>query len=54
MAIFWTRFALGVFAGMSPATLAGPGVIIGVAFWLGLCGGFFPARAIRILNARPA
>jgi hypothetical protein len=54
MAIFWTRFALGVLAGMSPATVAVPSFVIGVAFWLGLCGGFFPARTIRILGARPA
>jgi hypothetical protein len=51
MAIFWTRFALGVLAGMSPATLSPPGFVIGIAFWLGLCGGFFPARSIRILGA---
>lgn len=54
MAIFWTRFALGVLSGMYPATIAEPSFIIGVAFWLGLCGGFFPARTIRILGARPA
>ncbi|CAN5161544.1 hypothetical protein BH10PSE9_BH10PSE9_04920 [soil metagenome] len=54
MAIFWTRFALGVLAGMSPATIAVPSFVIGVAFWLGLCAGFFPARTIRILGARLA
>jgi len=54
MAIFWTRFTLGVLAGMSPATIAVPSFVIGVAFWLGLCGGFFPARTIRILGARLA
>ncbi len=54
MAIFWTRFVLGVLAGMSPATIAVPSFVIGVAFWLGLCGGFFPARSIRILGAKPA
>ena len=54
MAIFWTRYALGALAGMSPATLAVPNFVIGVAFWLGLCGGFFPARTIRILGARLA
>jgi hypothetical protein len=52
MAIFWTRYVLSVLAHMSPATIAGPGVIIGVAFWLGLCGGFFPARGVRVLGAR--
>lgn len=51
MAIFWTRFALGVLAGMSPATIHVPSFVIGIAFWLGLCGGFFPARSIRILGA---
>ena len=54
MAIFWTRFTLGALAGMSPATIAVPSFVIGVAFWLGLCGGFFPARTIRILGARLA
>lgn len=54
MAIFWTRYTLSVLAHMSPATLAGPGFVIGVAFWLGLCGGFFPARTIRILGATEA
>ncbi len=52
MAIFWTRFVLGVLAGMAPATISGPSFVIGIAFWLGLCGGFFPARTIRILSAR--
>ncbi len=54
MAIFWTRFVLGTLAAMSPATIAVPSFVIGVAFWLGLCGGFFPARTIRILGAKVA
>lgn len=52
MAIFWTRFALAVLIVYSPATIADSSFVFGVAFWLGLCGGFFPARTIRILGAR--
>ena len=54
MAIFCTRYVLNILAIMSPATIAVPIFVVGVAFWLGLCGGFFPARTIRILGTRLA
>lgn len=51
MAIFWTRYGLGILAVMSPATIADPVFMIVISYWLGLCSGFFPARTIRIFNA---
>jgi hypothetical protein len=51
MTIFCTRFVIGVSAALRPDILVEPNFVRGISVLLGLCSGFFVARALRISGA---
>jgi hypothetical protein len=51
MAIFFTRFAVGVTKALDPALVAQPSFAMAVGAGLGLCSGLFVTRARAILQA---
>ncbi|MBM3569532.1 MAG: hypothetical protein FJX46_12370 [Alphaproteobacteria bacterium] len=51
LAIFAARFAVGVTAALSPATVKAPGFVFALGLGLGFCSGLFLARAGRTLRS---